>query len=112
MENKTISEEQVKNVLDKILSEQTSKVNRQDFNRVQFKVEELQNSLNETIKEMRKLDESIPAGLRTLTNGRMSGISSNLSLAQKLLSQLKDKIRQYKRSQYQQQVDERKNKAV
>lgn len=112
MENKTISEEQVKNVLDKVLSEQTSKVNRQDFNRVQFKVEELQNSLNETIKEMRKLDESIPAGLRTLTNGRMSGISSNLSLAQKLLSQLKDKIRQHKRSQYQQQVDERKNKAV
>ena len=112
MENKIISEEQVKGVLNKLLSEQTSKVGRQEFNRVQFKIEELQNSLNETLKELRKLDESIPAGLRTVSNGRMTGISTNLSNTQKLLSQLKDKIRQYKRSIYAQQVEERKNREV
>mgnify|MGYP003421219364 CR=1 FL=1 len=112
MENKVISEEQVKGVLNKLLSEQTSKVGRQEFNRVQFKIEELQNSLNETLKELRKLDESIPAGLRTVSNGRMTGISTNLSNTQKLLSQLKDKIRQYKRSIYAQQVEERKNREV
>jgi hypothetical protein len=38
----------------------------------------------------------------------MTGISSNLVGAQKLLSQLKDKIKQYKRNLYQQQVEEKK----
>lgn len=108
MENKIISENVVKSVLDRILNEETSKVKREDFNRVQFKIEELQNSLNETIKEFRKLEDSIPGGLKTVSNGRISGISSNLSSAQKLLSQLKDKIKQHKRSTYSQQVDEKK----
>ncbi len=108
MENKIISENVVKSVLDRILNEETSKVKREDFNRVQFKIEELQNSLNETIKEFRKLEDSIPGGLKTVSNGRISGISSNLSSAQKLLAQLKDKIKQHKRSTYSQQVDEKK----
>ena len=108
MENKIISENVVKSVLDRILNEETSKVKREDFNRVQFKIEELQNSLNETIKEFRKLEDSIPGGLKTVSNGRISGISSNLSGAQKLLAQLKDKIKQHKRSTYSQQVDEKK----
>jgi hypothetical protein len=108
MENKIISENVVKSVLDRILNEETSKVKREDFNRVQYKIEELQNSLNETIKEFRKLEDSIPGGLKTLSNGRVSGISNNLSSAQKLLVQLKDKIRQHKRNTYSQQVDEKK----
>ena len=60
MEKIIISENLIKEALDKILIEQMSKVSRQDFSRVQFKIEELQNSLNETIKEMRKLEDSIP----------------------------------------------------
>jgi len=108
MENKIISENVVKSVLDRILNEETSKVKREDFNRVQYKIEELQNSLNETIKEFRKLEDSIPGGLKTVSNGRVSGISNNLSSAQKLLVQLKDKIRQHKRNTYSQQVDEKK----
>lgn len=108
MENKIISENVVKSVLNRILNEETSKVKREDFNRVQFKIEELQNSLNETIKEFRKLEDSIPGGLKTVSNGRITGISSNLSSAQKLLAQLKDKIKQHKRSTYSQQVDEKK----
>lgn len=108
MENKIITENRVNEVLQRILNEETSKVKRDDYSRVQFKIEELQNSLNDTLKEFRKLDDSIPGGLKTITNGRLTSISSSLSNAQKLISQLKDKIRQHKRSSSVQQVDEKK----
>jgi hypothetical protein len=108
MEKNIISENQIKEVLVKILSEQTSKVSRQEFSKVQFKIDELQNSLNETIKELRKLDDSIPSGVKTLSNARISGISSNLSAAQKIVIQLKDKVKQYKKTLYTQQIEEKK----
>ena len=108
MENKIISENIVKEVLNKILTEETNKVKREEFNRVQFKIEELQNSLNDTIREFRKLEDSIPGGLKGVSNGRITGISNNLTGAQKMISQLKDKIRQYKRNIYTQQVEEKK----
>lgn len=108
MEKNIISEIRVNEVLQQILSEETSKVKRDDFARVQFKIEELQNSLSETMKEFRKLEDSIPSGLKTISNGRVSGISSSLSNAQKLITQLKDKIKQYKKSSFTQQVDEKK----
>ena len=108
MEKIVITENQVKNILDKVLMEQTSKVSRNEFSRVQFKIEELQNSLNETVKELRKLEDSIPGGLQTLTKSRVSIISSNLINSQKVLSILKDKVRQYKRSLYAQSIEEKK----
>ena len=108
MEKNIIPERRVNEVLLQILSEETSKVKRDDFARVQFKIEELQNSLSETMKEFRKLEDSIPNGLKTVSNGRVSGISSSLSNAQKLITQLKDKIKQHKRSSFTQQVDEKK----
>jgi hypothetical protein len=108
MEKQIITENHVKDVLEKVLMEQTSKVSRNEFSRVQFKIEELQNSLNETVKELRKLEDSIPGGLQTLTKSRVSVISSNLTNSQKILSILKDKVRQYKRSLYTQSIEEKK----
>lgn len=108
MENKIISENRVKEVILQILNEDTSKVKREEYAKVQFKVEELQNSLNETLKEFRKLEDSIPNGLKTISNGRITGISQNLTNAQKLIVQLKDKVKQHKKSTYSQQVDEKK----
>jgi hypothetical protein len=108
MEKNIISENLVKEAVDKVLLEQMSKVSRQDFSRVQFKIEELQNSLGETVKELRKLEDSIPSGLKSTSNARISGISVSLSNAQKLLIQLKDKVRQYKKSIYSQSLDEKK----
>lgn len=108
MEKNIISERRVNEVLLQILSEETSKVKRDDFARVQFKIEELQNSLGETMKEFRKLEDSIPNGLKTISNGRVSSISSNLTNAQKLITQLKDKVKQYKKSTYSQQIEEKK----
>jgi hypothetical protein len=108
MKNTILTENQVKNVLDKILMEETSKVSRNEFSRVQFKIEELQNSLNETVKELRKLEDSIPGGLQNLTKSRISMISSNLANSQKLLVIVKEKIRNYKKSLYSQTIEEKK----
>ena len=108
MEKQIITENQVKDILEKVLMEQTSKVSRNEFSRVQFKIEELQNSLNETVKELRKLEESVPSGLKNLTNGRVNGMRIGLLNSQKLLQQLKDKIRQYKKSLYSQPIQEKK----
>jgi len=108
MEKIVITENQVKNILDKVLMEETSKVSRNEFSRVQFKIEELQNSLNETVRELRKLEDSVPPGLQNLTKSRISIISSNLTNSQKLLSVVKDKIRNYKRSLYSQPIEEKK----
>lgn len=108
MEKIIIDENQVKNILNNLLSEETSKVKREEYARIQYKIEELQNSLNETIKEFRKMQDGLPQGLKTISNGRVSLISSNLYNAQKLISQLKDKIKQHKRNNQSQQVDEKK----
>ena len=108
MEKIIITENQVKNILDKVLMEQTSKVSRNEFSRVQFKIEELQNSLNETVKELRKLEDSIPRGLQNLTKSRILMISSNLINSQKLIAIVKDKIRNYKRTLYSQTIEEKK----
>ena len=108
MEKIVISENIIKNKIFDVLNEETSKVKREDYAKTQYKIEELQNSLNETMREFRKLEESLPDGLKTVANGRISGISSSLSNAQKLISQLKDKIRQHKRASYVQPVEEKK----
>jgi hypothetical protein len=108
MKNTILTENQVKNVLDKILMEETSKVSRNEFSRVQFKIEELQNSLNETVRELRKLEDSVPTGLQNLTKSRISMISSNLLNSQKLLVVVKEKIRNYKKSLYSQTIEEKK----
>ena len=108
MEKQIITENQVKNILDKVLMEETSKVSRNEFSRVQFKIEELQNSLNETVRELRKLEDSVPSGLQNLTKSRISMISSNLTNSQKLLALVKEKIRNYKRSLYSQTIEEKK----
>jgi hypothetical protein len=108
MKNTILTENQVKNVLDKILMEETSKVSRNEFSRVHFKIEELQNSLNETVRELRKLEDSVPNGLQNLTKSRISMISSNLLNSQKLLLIVKEKIRNYKKSLYSQTIEEKK----
>jgi len=95
-----ISEEQVKKILDDILLEQVNKVSRQDFSRIQFKIEELENSLNDTIKEFKKLQESIPNGLKNPTNKKIMTISQYLIGAQGNIVALKSGVRAYKRKIY------------
>lgn len=107
MDKNIISEETVKEILDRLLSEETQKVRRDEYARVQFKMDELANSLNETIKELRKLQDSIPGGLKGAMSGKVNNISSNLLNTQKLLSQLKDKVKSYKKASFTQQVTEK-----
>lgn len=109
MEKNIITEEQIKKALETVLiNEELSKVSRQDFSRVQFKIEELQNSLNETLKEFGKLQDSMPNGLKSVTNKRTMAISQYLIGAQGNIIKMKDTIRQYKRKIYAQQIEEKK----
>ncbi len=104
MEKVIITEEKVKEVLNKLLSEQMKKVSRQDFSRVQFKIEELQNSLNETIKDFSKLQSNIPDGLQTVSKSRLISIGTQLSMAQSEISKLKGGINNYKKKLYSHQT--------
>jgi len=104
MEKVVITEEQVKKILDNLLSEQMKKVSRQDFNRTQFKIEELQNSLNETLKDYRKLHASLPTGLQGATRAKLISIGNHLGQAQEEINKLKDGVTIYKRKMYSRQV--------
>ena len=108
MEKSLISEDLIKSLVFDVLNEETSRVRRDEYTKTQFKIEELQNSLNDTIREFRKMEESLPSGLKTVANGRISGISSSLANAQKLIVQLKEKIRVHKKASYAQQVENKK----
>jgi hypothetical protein len=110
MENNIISENTIKTVLDKILNEEAIKLKREEYNKVQFKIDELNSSLNETIKELRKLQDAIPGGLKGVMTSKVTNISNNLSTTQKLITQLKEKVKNYKRTAFTQQVEERKKK--
>lgn len=106
-----INEEVVMEAIRNILSEETKRVRREDYNKVQFKMDELENQLSETVRELRKVQDSMPEGLTTLCGGRMKNISQCLSDAQKNLKQLKDKIKEHKKSRFQSgQIEEKKNK--
>lgn len=108
MDNKLLNEENVKKALYKVLTEETSKVKRDEFSRVQYKIEEFQNSLNEAIKEFRQLEDAIPVGLKTVCNGRTSKINENLNSVQTLISQLKHKIKEHKKIVYSQNNEQKK----
>jgi hypothetical protein len=108
MENNILLEEQVREMLNKVLTEETSKVSRQDFSRVQFKLEELQNTIGEAVKDLRKVQDSIQRGLDTVTKSRITQISINLHNTQKLLVILKDKDKPHKRRVYTGSLDEKK----
>jgi uncharacterized protein (UPF0216 family) len=110
MKKIVITEEQVKTALENLLNEETSKISRQQFNRVQFKIEELQNSLNETIKEFKKLEDSLPNSLRSSTNKKVTTISSHLLNARKEISDLFVKVTQIKKNALNRQTPEEKGK--
>lgn len=104
----TINEEYIMETIRKVISEESVKVHRNDYNKVQFKMDELEGQLKETVKELRKLQDSIPEGLKTISHNRLNSISSSLSDAHGTIKTLKNKIREHKKSNYQQQVDEKK----
>jgi hypothetical protein len=103
-----ISEENVVSILKKILNEETRRVHRNDYNKVLFKIDEVESQINESIKELRKLMDSIPDGLKTITNSKVRKISDNLTDANVQLKNLKHKVKEHRKSSNQQNIDEKK----
>jgi len=102
-----INENDILKVVKDVLSEETSKVNRNDYNKIQFKIEELENQFQETFKEFRKLQDSMPDGLKTISNNRLKSMSLYLYNAYNTLKQLQKKVKEHKRLTYQ-QITEKK----
>lgn len=106
-----INESLIRNKIKEILLEETKKIRREEYNKIQFKIEEFENQLVETIKELRKVDDSMPEGLKTLSDGRIKNISENLIKTHNLIKQLKNKIKEHKRmSHSSNQIDEKNKK--
>lgn len=105
-----IDESLVRNKIKEILLEETKKIRREEYNKIQFKIEEFENQLVETIKELRKVDDSMPEGLKTLSDGRIKNISENLIKTHNLTKQLKNKIREHKKMSHSSNQIEEKNK--
>ena len=104
-----ITEEMVKKILEDVLLEEISKVSRFKFNRVQFKIDEVENSLKDTKRELIKLENSIPKGLKSISNGKLSSISSDIIKIQKTLQQFSDKVKSYKKSTFTTKIEEKKS---
>ena len=104
MKNNIITEEDVISVLNKVLLDESTKIKREEFSRVQYKLDELNNSLVDIIREIRKLEDSTPLGLRKVMNGGITSIYSGLYNAEKRLILLIESVRQYKRNLYSRQI--------
>jgi esterase/lipase len=108
MNKNEIKEESVLRILNTILTEETSKVNRNEYNKVQFKMDEVENQLIETIKELRKLQDSIPEGLKMVCSGRVKSISDNLTNSHSILKVLKSKVKNHKKGSHGQNMNDKK----
>lgn len=106
-----IDEILIKNKIKEVLSEETKKIRREDYNKIQYKIDEFENQLIETIKELRKVNDSMPENLKFVCNNRIKNITENLNSSHNLIKQLKNKIKEHKKMSYKSnQVDEKKIK--
>jgi len=108
MKKVILTESQVKEVVNNILKESISKVSRYDYSKIQFKLDDLNGAIQEAQKELRKLENSVPGGLKNVTNKKISEITTNLTNVKTLISTLKSKIYQVKKQNYSQPVEEKK----
>jgi len=105
---KLINETLVKQTLNNILMEEASKVTRYEFNLVQFKINEVEGSVKDVKRELIKLENGIPKGLKNISNSKLLSISSDIVKIQKTLQQFSDKVKKYKKSTYSPKIDEKK----
>ena len=98
MENNLITEDKVKEILAKILNEE--KVSRNEYSRVQFKLDEISGCLSDTIKEVRKLEDTMPAGLKLPISSKVNAIMGNLNATHKSVEVLKQKVKQLKKAAF------------
>ncbi len=108
MEKQFISEEKVKQILNKILNEE--KVGRDQYIKMRFKLDDLSQSINECLKELRQAQDSVPTKFKGSIGSKLSSIGNSIEDAQKTISHLKEKIRQLKKAEYRQQVEEKKKR--
>jgi hypothetical protein len=108
MKKVLLTESQIKKVISDVLNESNNKVSRHDFSKVQFKLDDLNGAIQDAQKELRKLEDSVPNGLKNITNKKINEITTNLSNVKTLITSLKSKIYQIKKQNYSQPLEEKK----
>ena len=108
MKKVLLTEKQIKKVISDVLNESNNKVSRHDFSKVQFKLDDLNGAIQDAQKELRKLEDSVPNGLKNITNKKINEITTNLSNVKTLITSLKSKIYQIKKQNYSQPLEEKK----
>jgi flagellar biosynthesis chaperone FliJ len=108
MKKVLLTESQIKKVISDVLNESNNKVSRHDFSKVQFKLDDLNGTIQDAQKELRKLEDSVPNGLKNITNKKINEITTNLSNVKTLITSLKSKIYQIKKQNYSQPLEEKK----
>jgi hypothetical protein len=103
-----LTESQIKEVINSVINEANNKVSRHEFSKVQFKLDDLNGAIQDAQKELRKLEDSVPNGLKNVTNKKINEITTNLTDVKNLISSLKSKIHQIKKLNYSQPLEEKK----
>ena len=100
MDKNLITSDQVKMAFDNVVTEELSKIPRHEFNRTQFRIEEVQESLGDLIKNFMKLQNTLPTPLKYSIGKKIDTISSNISLIEKEITAVKTKVKDYKKKLY------------
>ena len=103
-----LTEGQIKEIVNNVVNESNNKISRHEFSKVQFKLDDLNGAIQDAQKELRKLDDSVPNGLKNITNKKINEINTNLSNVKTLITSLKSKIYQIKKQNYTQPLEEKK----
>jgi hypothetical protein len=108
MDNNILKEEEINHLIQKILKEEAGKISRAEYNKINFKLDEFSNSLGETFKELRKFEEAVPSELENITKSRITSINGHLVEIKKIINQLNEKIKTRKKSNFSQNIIEKK----
>lgn len=114
MEKNQITEEKIREVLSHIIEEEVSKIKREDFARLLYKLDDFERSLVELMREFHKIDNSTPTSLKFICRDKTSLINNNLLMTHKQVIQLKEKIKLKRKRQANndsiQQITEKKKR--
>lgn len=90
-------EKLAKEILNEMVIEESKKIKREDFNRILFKIEEIEKSVFEIEKDIEKMENIIPFILKSTTAPKINLMKNNLLGFQRGLFDLKIKINKLKK---------------
>ena len=92
-----INEEMIQSMILTVINEEAMKVSRADYNKVQFRLDELMSTLSEMEKELRKLSDQMPTALMVVTKKKINSINDCLVKSKDEIGYIRNKVIEHKR---------------